>query len=315
MLQPTDNQQSLIILLPITKTAHYTVYTLSKTVFCHFLSCLIRVWLCTRATSVMNRLGSKLHGSLLSSIYTVCTRAILPFTATLLSKISSHAIAFLFCLHKNNILLQTLSECTFKKKTLSECTFKKKHYRSARYKCRLLVVGGGEACAPAGVVEPEDCGPRPPARQEGAGLRGQVGGAGDAPLTWSTKVPRGDGKGDEGKTTGELSPSSGAPRQSTRRRPRQAPNARWRCHGMTGKVATCQRGNPRRKGENEMPRPEWCRATVSRTPCRSAFGCEHTNVVVVPNTPRAARYVRMPLPVAAHEKKARWREAHESISH
>jgi hypothetical protein len=86
-----------------------------------------------------------------------------------------------------------------KKKTLSECTFKKKHYRSARYKCRLLVVGGGEACAPAGVVEPEDCGPRPPARQEGAGLRGQVGGAGDAPLTWSTKVPRGDGKGDEGK--------------------------------------------------------------------------------------------------------------------
>jgi hypothetical protein len=117
------------------------------------------------------------------------------------------------------------------------------------------------------------------------------------------------------ETTGELSPSSGAPRQSTRRRPRQAPNARWRCHGMTGKVATCQRGNPRRKGENEMPRPEWCRATVSRTPCRSAFGCEHTNVVVVPNTPRAARYVRMPLPVAAHEKKARWREAHESISH
>jgi hypothetical protein len=87
----------------------------------------------------------------------------------------------------------------FQKKTLSECTFKKKHYRSARYKCRLLVVGGGEACAPAGVVEPEDCGPRPPARQEGTGLRGQVGGAGDAPLTWSTKVPRGDGKGDEGK--------------------------------------------------------------------------------------------------------------------
>jgi hypothetical protein len=38
-MQPTDNQQSLIILLPITKT----VYTLSKTVFCPFLSCLIRV--------------------------------------------------------------------------------------------------------------------------------------------------------------------------------------------------------------------------------------------------------------------------------
>jgi hypothetical protein len=35
-VQPTDNQQSLIILLPTTKTAHYTVYTLSKTVFCHF---------------------------------------------------------------------------------------------------------------------------------------------------------------------------------------------------------------------------------------------------------------------------------------
>jgi hypothetical protein len=42
-VQPTDNQQSLIILLPITKTTHYTVYTLSKTMFCHFLSCLIRV--------------------------------------------------------------------------------------------------------------------------------------------------------------------------------------------------------------------------------------------------------------------------------
>jgi hypothetical protein len=36
-VQPTNNQQSLIILLPITKTAHYTFYTLSKTVFCHFL--------------------------------------------------------------------------------------------------------------------------------------------------------------------------------------------------------------------------------------------------------------------------------------
>jgi hypothetical protein len=36
-VQPTDNQQSLIILLPITKTAHYTVYTLSKIVFCPFL--------------------------------------------------------------------------------------------------------------------------------------------------------------------------------------------------------------------------------------------------------------------------------------
>jgi hypothetical protein len=36
-LQPTDNEQSLIILLPITKTAHYTVYTLSKTVFYRFL--------------------------------------------------------------------------------------------------------------------------------------------------------------------------------------------------------------------------------------------------------------------------------------
>jgi hypothetical protein len=35
-VQPTDNQQSLIILLPITKTSHYTVYTLSKTVFCRF---------------------------------------------------------------------------------------------------------------------------------------------------------------------------------------------------------------------------------------------------------------------------------------
>jgi hypothetical protein len=34
---PTDNQQSLIIPLPITKTSHYTVYTLSKTVFCPFL--------------------------------------------------------------------------------------------------------------------------------------------------------------------------------------------------------------------------------------------------------------------------------------
>jgi hypothetical protein len=36
-VQSTDNQQSLTILLPITKTAHYTVYTLSKTVFCRFL--------------------------------------------------------------------------------------------------------------------------------------------------------------------------------------------------------------------------------------------------------------------------------------
>jgi hypothetical protein len=36
-VQPTENVQSLIILLPITKTAHYTVYTLSKIVFCHFL--------------------------------------------------------------------------------------------------------------------------------------------------------------------------------------------------------------------------------------------------------------------------------------
>jgi hypothetical protein len=36
-VKPTDNQQSLITLLPITKTAQYTVYTLSKTVFCHFL--------------------------------------------------------------------------------------------------------------------------------------------------------------------------------------------------------------------------------------------------------------------------------------
>jgi hypothetical protein len=36
-VQPTDNRQSLIILLPITKTTHYTVYTLSKIVFCHFL--------------------------------------------------------------------------------------------------------------------------------------------------------------------------------------------------------------------------------------------------------------------------------------
>jgi hypothetical protein len=36
-VQPTYNQQSLIILLPITKTVHYTVYTLSKTVFCRFL--------------------------------------------------------------------------------------------------------------------------------------------------------------------------------------------------------------------------------------------------------------------------------------
>jgi hypothetical protein len=36
-VQPTDNEQSLVILLPITKTAHYTIYTLSKIVFCHFL--------------------------------------------------------------------------------------------------------------------------------------------------------------------------------------------------------------------------------------------------------------------------------------
>jgi hypothetical protein len=36
-VQPTNNEQSLIILLPITKTAHYTVYTLSKTLFCRFL--------------------------------------------------------------------------------------------------------------------------------------------------------------------------------------------------------------------------------------------------------------------------------------
>jgi hypothetical protein len=36
-VQPTDNVQSRIILLPITKTAHYTIYTLSKTVFCRFL--------------------------------------------------------------------------------------------------------------------------------------------------------------------------------------------------------------------------------------------------------------------------------------
>jgi hypothetical protein len=36
-VQATDNVQSLIILLPITKTAHYTVYTLSKTLFCRFL--------------------------------------------------------------------------------------------------------------------------------------------------------------------------------------------------------------------------------------------------------------------------------------
>jgi hypothetical protein len=35
-VQPTDNQQSLIILLPITKTTHYTVYKLSKTMFCRF---------------------------------------------------------------------------------------------------------------------------------------------------------------------------------------------------------------------------------------------------------------------------------------
>jgi hypothetical protein len=42
-VQPTDNEQSLIILLPITKTVHYMVYTLSKTVFCRFLSCLICV--------------------------------------------------------------------------------------------------------------------------------------------------------------------------------------------------------------------------------------------------------------------------------
>jgi hypothetical protein len=31
----------------------------------------------------MNRLDPKLHRSLLSSVYTVCTRATLPFTATL----------------------------------------------------------------------------------------------------------------------------------------------------------------------------------------------------------------------------------------
>jgi hypothetical protein len=36
-VQPTENVQSLIILLPITKTAHYTVYTLSKIVFYRFL--------------------------------------------------------------------------------------------------------------------------------------------------------------------------------------------------------------------------------------------------------------------------------------
>jgi hypothetical protein len=32
----------------------------------------------------MNRLDPKLHRSLLSSVYTVCTRATLPFTTTLL---------------------------------------------------------------------------------------------------------------------------------------------------------------------------------------------------------------------------------------
>jgi hypothetical protein len=32
----------------------------------------------------MNRLDPKLHGSLLSSVYTLCTRATLSFTATLL---------------------------------------------------------------------------------------------------------------------------------------------------------------------------------------------------------------------------------------
>jgi hypothetical protein len=36
-VQPIDNKQSLVILLPITKTALYTVYTLSKIVFCRFL--------------------------------------------------------------------------------------------------------------------------------------------------------------------------------------------------------------------------------------------------------------------------------------
>jgi hypothetical protein len=86
-VQPTDNQQSLIILLPITRTAHYTVYTLSKIVFCPFLwaveSVFDRVWPCTRANCVMNRLDPKLHRSLLSSVYTVCTRATLSFTATL----------------------------------------------------------------------------------------------------------------------------------------------------------------------------------------------------------------------------------------
>jgi hypothetical protein len=35
-VQPTDNEQSLVILLPIIKMAHYTVYTLSKIVFCRF---------------------------------------------------------------------------------------------------------------------------------------------------------------------------------------------------------------------------------------------------------------------------------------
>jgi hypothetical protein len=42
-LQLTANQQSLIIILTITKTVSYTAYTTSKTVFCRFLSCLSRV--------------------------------------------------------------------------------------------------------------------------------------------------------------------------------------------------------------------------------------------------------------------------------
>jgi hypothetical protein len=35
-VQPTANQQSLIILLPITKMVHYTAYIASKTAFCRF---------------------------------------------------------------------------------------------------------------------------------------------------------------------------------------------------------------------------------------------------------------------------------------
>lgn len=62
-VQPTANQQSLILFLPTPKRS-ITRLRWVKLCFVIFLSCLIRVWPCIRANCLMNRSVPKLHGSL-----------------------------------------------------------------------------------------------------------------------------------------------------------------------------------------------------------------------------------------------------------